>query len=159
MKFISFSLGSLVLISCIAVEAPSSSSWAMVPLPELTQEFLSTESTLLASKVILRVRGDFYEKIAYRVDQNFHTFVEERDSTKILMTLSNSSGLLNHPLRMWIDHFQIVATDRIEVVFGEGRAGILIRADGEVFWHRDEKVVRAQRMVVQDGEIQFFGQE
>jgi len=125
-------------------------------LPPAAKTFLDQKATLIASAAALRLNPSLYEEVKYRVDRNFHSFEERREAGKATMTLKNTSGILDQPLRFWIGRLQIVATDSIRAEFVDGEAGVWLEAVGEAVFQASETSVRAERIQIRDGAVQYF---
>lgn len=157
-RFLSWlALGGLAL-ACAVVPPSAQDAKPLFPAMQPgARDFVARKSVLLATRVVLRLHPDLYGEIKYRVDGNFHTFRETGNPPTSRLELRNVSTVQIQPVKLWVGEIEIAATDSIDAVFESRASGLEIDAFGGVFWNSQGESVRAERMLVRDGAIQFEG--
>lgn len=147
----------LALLSCKSESTIIRQEPRAIPAP--ANAFIETRAGILANSAEIRLQPELYDQVKYRVDKAFHQFEEKKVVAGTIMTLRNISGLPQQPLRFWIGEVEVVATEQIQVFFDSQFKGVLLDAAGEVVWKKGDELVRATRVRVRDGQVEFTGRK
>lgn len=140
-------------LSCVSKPLPPEKEVSQAP-PPAARQFLDTSSVVLADRITGEFQAELYHEVKYRADHNFHRFQEDRSQpAQIILTLENTSGLPNQPVKLWVGALQLVATGSIRAVFSSVQLGFQIEAQGEVLWKQGERSVRGQKISFLNGRV------